>query len=205
MLARSALPNRAFCVCRPAPGRVDRRWVHDGPGRGEVSQDELRVNDRIRISPIRLIGDDGEQVGIIPTDEARAIAAERGLDLVEVAPNSRPPVCRIMDYGRFKYEQARKSREAKKKQHIIHVKEIKMRPKIEGHDFGFKLRHARRFLEDGDKVKFTLRFRGREMTHPELGVRVLERVKAELEELGNVESDIRKEGRTMTMLIGPKG
>ena len=176
-----------------------------GPGRGEVSQEELRVNDRIRISPVRLIDADGEQVGIVSTDEARSIAAEQGLDLVEVAPNSRPPVCRIMDYGKFKYEQARKAREAKKKQHVIHVKEIKMRPKIEDHDFGFKLRHARRFLEDGDKVKFTLRFRGREMTHPELGVRVLERVKGELEELGNVESDIRKEGRTMTMLIGPKG
>jgi translation initiation factor IF-3 len=178
--------------------------MHYGPGRGEVSQEELRVNDRIRISPIRLIDGDGEQLGIIATDEARAMAAEQGLDLVEVAPNSRPPVCKIMDYGKFKYEQARKAREAKKKQHIIHVKEIKMRPKIEDHDFGFKLRHARRFLDDGDKVKFTLRFRGREMTHPELGVRVLERVKGELEELGTVESDIRKEGRTMTMLIGPK-
>jgi translation initiation factor IF-3 len=175
-----------------------------GPGRGEVSQEELRVNDRIRISPIRLIDADGEQSGIIATDEARAMAAELGLDLVEVAPNSRPPVCKIMDYGKFKYEAARKAREAKKKQHVIHVKEIKMRPKIEDHDFGFKLRHARRFLEDGDKVKFTLRFRGREMTHPELGVRVLERVKGELVELGNVESDIRREGRTMTMLIGPR-
>ena len=170
-----------------------------------MSQEELRVNDRIRISPVRLIDVDGDQVGIVSTDEARSIAADRGLDLVEVAPNSRPPVCRIMDYGKFKYEQARKAREAKKKQHVIHVKEIKMRPKIEDHDFGFKLRHARRFLEDGDKVKFTLRFRGREMTHPELGERVLERVKTELEELGNVETDIRREGRTMTMLIGPKG
>jgi translation initiation factor IF-3 len=170
-----------------------------------VSQEELRVNDRIRISPVRLIDMNGEQVGIVSTDEARSIAAENGLDLVEVAPNSRPPVCRIMDYGKFKYEQARKAREAKKKQHVIHVKEIKMRPKIEEHDFGFKLRHARRFLEEGDKVKFTLRFRGREMTHPELGERVLERVKVELEDLGNVESDIRREGRTMTMLIGPRG
>jgi len=169
-----------------------------------VSQDELRVNDRIRISPVRVIDVDGEQVGIVPTDEARAMAEEKGLDLVEVAPNSRPPVCRIMDYGKYKYEQARKAKEAKKKQHVIHVKEIKMRPKIEEHDFGFKLRHARRFLADGDKVKFTLRFRGREMTHPELGERVLERVKQELDELGAVESDIRKEGRTMTMLIGPR-
>jgi translation initiation factor IF-3 len=198
------LPFGHFSCPPLSTGSSERAADAHGPGRGEVSQDELRVNDRIRISPIRLIGEDGEQVGIISTDEARAIAAEAGLDLVEVAPNSRPPVCRIMDYGKFKYEQARKAREAKKKQHIIHVKEIKMRPKIEEHDFGFKLRHARRFLEDGDKVKFTLRFRGREMTHPELGVRVLERVKGELVELGNVESDIRREGRTMTMLIGPR-
>ncbi|MFQ5747081.1 MAG: translation initiation factor IF-3 [Gemmatimonadota bacterium] len=170
-----------------------------------MGQDELRVNERIRISPVRLIGDDGEQIGIIPTDEARAIAEERGMDLVEVAPNSRPPVCRIMDYGRFKYEQARKAKEAKRRQHTITVKEIKLRPKIEAHDFGFKLRHARRFLDEGNKVKFTLRFRGRENTHPELGERVLERVKAELDELGTVETDIRREGRTMTMLLAPRG
>ena len=203
-VARSASPNRAFSCCRAVAGRAERHVEGSGPGRGEVSQEELRVNDRIRISPVRLIDVDGEQIGIISTDEARSIADDRGLDLVEVAPNSRPPVCRIMDYGKYKYEQARKAREAKKKQHIIHVKELKMRPKIEDHDFGFKLRHARRFLEDGDKVKFTLRFRGREMTHPELGERVLERVKEELADLGVVESDIRKEGRTMTMLIGPR-
>ena len=169
-----------------------------------MSQEELRVNDRIRISPIRLIDENGIQVGIVPTDEARSIAEERGLDLVEVAPNSRPPVCRIMDYGKYKYEQARKAREAKKKQHTIAVKELKLRPKIEEHDFSFKMRHARRFLEEGDKVKFTLRFRGREMTHPELGEKVLQRIKDVLDGLGVVEADIRKEGRTMTMLIGPK-
>ncbi len=168
-----------------------------------MSQDELRVNHRIRISPVRLIDVDGTQIGIVPTDEARSIAEDQGLDLVEVAPNSRPPVCRIMDFGKYKYEQARKAREAKKKQHNTTVKELKLRPKIEEHDFGFKMRHARRFLGEGDKVKFTLRFRGREMTHPELGVRVLERIKAELQELGTVESDIKREGRTMTMLIGP--
>jgi translation initiation factor IF-3 len=169
-----------------------------------VSQEDLRVNERIRISPVRLIDETGEQVGIVPTDEARAMAAEHGLDLVEVAPNSRPPVCRIMDYGKYKYEQARKAREAKKKQHTVTVKEIKMRPKIEEHDFGFKLRHARRFLEEGDKVKFTLRFRGREMTHPELGERVLKRVKEELAELATIESDVKREGRQMTMLVAPR-
>ncbi len=133
------------------------------------------------------------------------MAAERGLDLVEVSPNARPPVCRIMDYGKYKYEQARKAREAKKRQHTITVKEIKMRPKIEEHDYGFKLRHARRFLAEGDKVKFTLRFRGREMTHPELGERVLNRVKEELAELVTIEADIRMEGRQMTMLVAPRG
>ncbi|HSM07499.1 MAG TPA: translation initiation factor IF-3 [Gemmatimonadota bacterium] len=169
-----------------------------------MSQEDLRVNDRIRISPVRLIDQHGEQVGIVGTDEARDIAAEAGLDLVEVAPNSRPPVCRIMDYGKYKYEQARKAKEAKKKQHTVTVKEIKLRPKIEEHDYGFKLRHARRFLDDGDKVKFTLRFRGREMTHPELGERVLEQIKDDLGETIVVESDIRREGRTMTMLVSPR-
>ncbi|MFW6089130.1 MAG: translation initiation factor IF-3 [Gemmatimonadota bacterium] len=169
-----------------------------------MSQEDLRVNDRIRISPVRLIDQHGEQVGIVGTDEARDIAAEAGLDLVEVAPNSRPPVCRIMDYGKYKYEQARKAKEAKKKQHTVTVKEIKLRPKIEEHDYGFKMRHARRFLDDGDKVKFTLRFRGREMTHPELGERVLEQIKDDLGETIVVESDIRREGRTMTMLVSPR-
>jgi len=131
------------------------------------------------------------------------MAAERGLDLVEVAPGARPPVCRLMDFGKFKYEEARKAREAKKKQHVIHVKEVKLRPKIETHDIEFKMRHARRFLEEGDKVKFTLMFRGREVTHPDRGRTLLEQVKAELEDIAVVESDIRHEGRTMTMLMGP--
>ncbi len=169
-----------------------------------MNQDELRVNERIRISPIRLIDENGDQLGIVATDEARSLASQRGLDLVEVAPNARPPVCRFMDYGKYKYEQARKAREAKKKQHVIQVKEVKLRPKIETHDIEFKLRHAKRFLEEGHKVKFTLMFRGREVTHPELGVRLLEQVKDELEDLGEVESDISHEGRTMTMLVGPK-
>ncbi|MFQ5688666.1 MAG: translation initiation factor IF-3 [Gemmatimonadota bacterium] len=169
-----------------------------------MSQDELRVNDRIRISPIRLIDEQGEQLGILATDEARSLAQSRSLDLVEVAPNARPPVCRLMDYGKFKYEQARKAREAKKKQHSITVKEVKIRPKIEAHDLDFKLRHARRFLEEGDKVKFTLMFRGREVMHPQLGIRLLERVREELEEVAAVESDIAHEGRTMTMLLAPR-
>ena len=169
-----------------------------------MNQDELRVNDRIRISPVRLIDENGDQLGIVATDEARSLASDRGLDLVEVAPNARPPVCRFMDYGKYKYEQARKAREAKKKQHVIQVKEVKLRPKIETHDIEFKLRHAKRFLEEGHKVKFTLMFRGREVTHPELGVRLLEQVKDELEDIGEIESDISHEGRTLTMMMGPK-
>ena len=162
-----------------------------------------RVNDRIRISPIRLIDEEGKQLGIVATDEARALATERGLDLVEVAPGARPPVCRLMDFGKYKYAQARKAREAKKKQHIINVKEVKLRPKIETHDIDFKMRHARRFISHGDKVKFTLMFRGREVTHPDRGRRVLEMVKRKLEDIAVVESDISHEGRTMTMLMGP--
>ena len=165
--------------------------------------EEPRVNDRIRISPIRLIDEEGEQLGIVATDEARAMAADRGLDLVEVAPGARPPVCRLMDFGKYKYEQARKAREAKKKQHVINVKEVKLRPKIETHDIEFKMRHARRFLEDGDKVKFTLMFRGREVTHPERGRRILEQVIEDLEDIAQVESQISHEGRTMTMMMGP--
>ncbi len=168
-----------------------------------MSHDELRINDRIRISPVRLVDEDGEQLGIVPTDEARAMATDRGLDLVEVAPNARPPVCKLMDYGKYKYEQQRKHREARKKQHNVTVKEVKLRPKIEKHDLDFKLRHARRFLEEGDKVKVTLMFRGREITHPELGVRVLEKVQAELEDVGGVEVGIAHEGRTMTMMLAP--
>ena len=198
--------NRAGCPQRGAervPGRLCRAGFFYWK-RGAVSSDELRINDRIRISPVRLIDEEGEQLGIVATDEARSLAVERGLDLVEVAPSARPPVCRLMDYGKFKYEQARKAREAKKKQHNIHIKEVKLRPKIEEHDIDFKLRHARKFLEEGHKVKFTLMFRGREVTHPELGARVLERVLNELEDIAGVESNIRHEGRTMTMLLAPR-
>jgi len=183
--------------------------VLDGPGacvsrkRGRERLDELRVNKGIRISPVRLIDEEGEQVGIVTTEEARMLAIERGLDLVEVSPNARPPVCRLMDYGKYKYEAARKAREAKKKQHNVQVKELKLRPKIETHDLDFKLRHARRFLEEGDKVKFTMRFRGREITHPELGERVLNGVRDELGDISSVEASVAREGRSMTMVLAP--
>ena len=162
------------------------------------------MNDQIRISPIRLIQDDGEQIGIVSIDEARERAEARGMDLVEVAPDARPPVVKMMDYGKYKYEADRQRREARKKQHTIKVKEVKFRPGIEDHDYNFKVGHARRFLEDGNKVKLTLRFRGREMAHRELGAAMLKRVETELAEEIVVEQYPRMEGRQMVMMIAPK-
>lgn len=143
-------------------------------------------------------------MGIMPVEQALATAEERGLDLVEVAPNARPPVCRIMDYGKFKYEEARKARQARKKQHTVQVKEVKFRPGIESHDFEFKVRHARRFLEEGNKVRATMMFRGRQMAHPELGREVLARVAEAVDDVGKVESVPTMEGRNMTMILAPR-
>jgi translation initiation factor IF-3 len=155
------------------------------------------------VSPVRLIDSDGEQLGIVTGDKALEIAEEKGLDLVEVAPMARPPVCRIMDYGKFRYEEQRKARDARKRQHHVQLKEVKMRPGIEDHDFDFKTRHARRFLEEGNKVKATVMFRGRQMAHPEIGRGVLQQLAEALEDLGKVESHPQMEGRTMTMIIAP--
>ncbi len=140
----------------------------------------------------------------MPVEQALAAAEEHGLDLVEVAPNARPPVCRIMDYGKYKYEEARKARQARKKQHQVTVKEVKFRPGIEAHDFEFKVRHARRFLQEGDKVKATMMFRGRQMAHPELGREVLHRVAAAVDDIGKIESEPTMEGRNMTMILAPR-
>jgi translation initiation factor IF-3 len=170
---------------------------------GAIKDQRVRVNDQIRISPIRLIDADGEQLGVVALEEAKERAAEAGLDLVEVAPGARPPVCRLMDYGKYKYEEARKAREAKKKQHTVQVKEVKYRPGIEDHDYEFKTRHVRRFLEDGDKVKVTMMFRGRQLSHPELGLEVLERVVEDVADLGKVESQPTREGRSMIMMLSP--
>ena len=170
---------------------------------GAIKEQRVRINEQIRISPIRLISDDGEQIGIISLDDARERAEETGLDLVEVAPEARPPVVKLMDYGKYKYEEARAAREAKKKQHHIHVKEVKFRPSIEEHDYEFKLRHARRFLEEGNKVKLTMMFRGRQVTHPELGREVLKRLVADLEDVGKVEQSPSFEGRVMSMVMAP--
>jgi translation initiation factor IF-3 len=150
-----------------------------------------------------LIQDDGEQIGIVSIDEARERADVRGMDLVEVAPDARPPVVKMMDYGKYKYEADRQRREARKKQHTIKVKEVKFRPGIEDHDYNFKVGHARRFLEDGNKVKLTMMFRGRQVTHPEIGKEVLARVMEDLQEVGQPESFPNMEGRIMSMVLAP--
>jgi translation initiation factor IF-3 len=169
-----------------------------------VKQPEVRVNERIRVPQVRVIGEDGSQVGVLPVREALALAQSRGLDLVEVAATSRPPVCRIMDYGKFKYEQNRRARKAKKKQHQMQLKEVKMRPKIEGHDYTFKIQHAREFLGERDKVKLTVTFRGREIAHQDLGHKIIQRAIADLAEIATVESPPRSEGRTLTAVLMPR-
>ncbi len=177
-------------------------FVH--PERGVIAINEkTRVNQQIRISPVRVIDADGEQVGILPIEKALEIAEGKGLDLVEVAPNARPPVCRIMDYGKFKYEEQRKAREARKKQHHVQIKEVKLRPGTEEHDLEFKTRHMRRFLEEGNKVKLTMMFRGRQIAYPELGREVLVRMAQEVADVGKVESEPRMEARSMTMVLTP--
>lgn len=164
----------------------------------------VRVNRQIRISPVRVIGSDGSQLGVMELEAAFAEAEKNGLDLVEVAAMARPPVVRIMDYGKYKFEQAKQARIAKKKQHIIELKEVKYRPGIDDHDFDTKTRHARRFLEEKNKVKVTMMFRGRQVAHPELGQAVLQRVAQELADVGKIESAGRLEGKSMTMILTPK-
>ncbi len=157
----------------------------------------------IRAGEVRVISDDGEQLGIMDINSALGAAEEQGLDLVEVSPNAQPPVCRIMDYGKYKYQQSKRAAEAKKKQVRVEVKEVKLRPKTEEHDYQFKLKNARRFLESSNKVKVTIMFRGREVTHPEFGRRILERVGKDVEDLGQIESHPNMTGRFMSMVIGP--
>jgi translation initiation factor IF-3 len=155
----------------------------------------------IRVREVRVISPEGEQLGILPIEEALALAQERDLDLVEVAPNEHPPVCRIMDFGKYKYQQAKRSQEAKKRQKVIQTKEIKMRPKTEEHDYQFKMRHAHRFLEDGNKVKVSLLFRGREMDHVELGQRMLDRIITDCKDVSSVEQHPKLEGQTLTLVL----
>jgi translation initiation factor IF-3 len=163
-----------------------------------------RVNERIEADPVRLIDADGEQVGVVGLAEALAKADDGGLDLVEISPNSDPPVCKILDYGKYKYEEQKKRNEARKKQKVIEVKEVKMRPGIEQHDYDVKMRAMRRFLGEGDRVKVTLRFRGRELAHQHLGMKVLDRIRDDLEEIAKVEQLPKMEGRQMIMVVAPR-
>ena len=162
------------------------------------------MNDDITVESIRLIDADGEQVGVVSVAEGIDLADEAGLDLVEISPNASPPVCKILDYGKYKYEAQKKANEARKKQKTIDVKEIKMRPGIDEHDYQVKMRSVRKFLDNGDKVKMTIRFRGREMAHQDLGIRVLDRVRDDLDEEVKIEQFPRTEGRLMTMVVAPK-
>jgi len=164
---------------------------------------ETRVNERIRAPEVRLVGPKGEQIGIVSINEALRLAQEADLDLVEVAPTARPPVAKLMDYGKFKYESAVKARESRKNQTQTIVKEIKLRPKIDPHDYGTKRGHVERFLKAGDKVKVTIMFRGREQSRPELGFRLLQKLADDVNELGFVESQPKQDGRNMIMVIGP--
>jgi len=167
-------------------------------------KDQFRANRDIRVPKVRLIDDEGTNYGVISTRDALDRAMDAGLDLVEVSPNVDPPVCKIMDFGKFKYEQQKKANEARKRQKIVELKEIKMRPGIDDHDYQTKMRNANKFLENEDKVKFTVRFRGREMAHQDLGRRVLERVQAELGDAVKLEAHPKMEGRQMVMIVAPK-
>lgn len=165
----------------------------------------VNANNKIKAKIIRVIDPDGKQLGIMPLKEAMELVRGFELDLVEVAPNSNPPVCRIMDYGKFLYQESKKGQEARKKQSIISVKEVKVRPSTDEHDIQFKLRHIQKFLQAKNKVKVTVFFRGREITHPELGKELMKRIRKEIEALGTPEQEPRLEGRNMTMIIAPKG
>lgn len=168
-----------------------------------VISKELRVNEDVRAKEVRLIDADGEQLGVYSPREAMNIAMDRQLDLVEVAPGAKPPVCRIMDYGKYKYEQNKKEREARKNQKVINIKEVKLRPNIEDHDFNTKVRKAQEFLEDGDKVKITIMFRGREITHANNGRELCDRVAEVVADVARVEKAPKVEGRNMTMMLVP--
>jgi translation initiation factor IF-3 len=195
----------AGCTLRPCSRTVERtttiaRRPHNAPPTRDTGP---RVNDRIRAIEIRLIGAEGENVGVVSPARARQMAEDAGLDLVEISPNANPPVCKIMDFGKYKYETQKKEAEARKKQKTIEVKEVKFRPNTDTHDYDVKMRNVTRFLEAGDKVKVTLRFRGREMAHQNLGRELLERVAKDTEEIGKVENFPKMEGRQMVMMIGP--
>ena len=198
--ALSPFPGGIGCCVREEGERdIVRRPTKLTPDKGGP-----RINEGIDTPKIQLIDATGNNVGVVPIADALARAAEAGLDLVEIAPNSEPPVCKILDYGKYKYQAQKKAAEARKKQRTVEIKEIKMRPNIDTHDYDVKMRSIRRFFEEGDKVKVTLRFRGREMAHQQLGMDVLQRVKGDLEPIAKVESEPRLEGRQMVMVLAPR-
>ena len=164
----------------------------------------MRINEEIRAREVRVVADEGEQLGIMSGRDALNLALERHMDLVEIAPNAKPPVCRIMDYGKYRYEQQKREKEARKKQKTFDIKEVKLRPGIEDHDFDVKFKNAVRFLEDGDKVKITIMFRGRELSHPELGEVLLTKMAKQLEDLAVIERAAKLEGKNMIMIVSPK-
>lgn len=169
-----------------------------------IATKELQINEQIRDSEIRVIGEDGDQLGIMSAQEAQALADERGFDLVKIAPNAAPPVCRIMDYGKYRFEQAKKEKEARKNQRLVETKEIRLSLNIDVADFNTKAKHAMRFLQEGNKVKVSIRFRGREMGHPEIGLDTMNRFAETCSELGAVEKPAKMEGRNMLMFLAPK-
>jgi translation initiation factor IF-3 len=180
----------------PVPVTIDEAGDH-------IAAHEVRINDRIRAREVFLVGAEGEQLGVRPLPEALAQSREQELDLVEVAPNANPPVCRIMDYGRYVYEQEQRRRQSKRKATNVVIKEMKFRPKIDEHDYTTKMKHVVRFLGEGNKVKLTIMFRGREMAHPELGMKILRRVADDVADFAVIESDPRQDGRNMTMVLHP--
>ncbi len=169
-----------------------------------IATKELQINEQIRDSEVRLIGSDGEQLGVVPTREAQRLADEKELDLVKIAPTATPPVCRIMDYGKYRFEQSKREKEARKNQHIVELKEVRLSLNIDVADFNTKAKHARRFLQEGNKVKVSIRFRGREMGHPEIGLETMKRFAEVCSEVAAVEKPAKMEGRNMLMFLAPK-
>ena len=202
-LVSSKLLNVCHCVPFTLASPLKSSSCDGGTRSKTISSKDQRVNEEIRAPEVRLIDEEGSQIGVVPVSEALQIARTRGTDLVEVAPNAVPPVCRLMDYGKFLYERSKREREARKSQKQTEVKEIRLRPKTGEHDIAYKIRDARRFLDKGAKVKIRIRFRGREITHPEVAQELLERIAKDLSDVAVVEKEGAMEGRTMLMILSP--
>jgi translation initiation factor IF-3 len=210
-LANEDWPDSQLADWRPTTGDLKRLSIP--PRRSSFNrnapvpqkEEAHKINGRIESREVRLIDAEGQNVGVVPTRQAMIMAEEAGLDLVEISPDAKPPVAKILDYGKFRFQEQKKAAEARKKQKVIEIKEIKLRPMIDDHDFEVKMRAAKRFFEEGDKVKFTLRFRGREMDHQDLGYKLLLRVKAEMGDIAKTELEAKPEGRQIITILSPKG